>query len=373
MHEARPSFKELALKALPLPVLQRAARVVEIPVLAQPGLHPELRSFISKYMDPECTFTRIVNVKKRSEIEDVNDGNFYNLVNLQRINDIRFLNKFFNKINKLVPFNGVFIGCVETIELRKKRIYRKYTPVAARMFYIIDFIYKRIFPKWKPTRKFYFWLTKGRNRVISKAETLGRLISCGFEVKGYKEIDGLLYFAARNVEGPAFDPHPTYGPFVQLARVGKDGKPIQVYKLRTMHPYAEYLQSYVFKLYNLKEGGKFNNDFRVTKWGRLFRKVWLDELPMLYNWVRGDLKLVGVRPLSPHYLSLYSEEHRQRRLQYKPGLFPPYYADMPRTLEEIMDSEARYFDMYDRMRWRADVKYMWLVFVNIAIKRARSS
>lgn len=71
----------------------------------------------------------------------------------------------------------------------------------------------------------------------------------------------------------------------------------------TMHPYSEYLQRYVFEKNSLQEGGKIKDDFRVTYWGRIMRKLWIDELPMFINFFKGDLKLVGVRPLSTHYLT----------------------------------------------------------------------
>ena len=82
-----------------------------------------------------------------------------------------------------------------------------------------------------------------------------------------------------------------------MNRIGKNGKSIQVFKFRTMHPYAEYIQDYIYKIHDLQKGGKFKNDFRVTTWGRIMRKLWIDELPMLINLVRGQLKFVGVRPL----------------------------------------------------------------------------
>ena len=131
---------------------------------------------------------------------------------------------------------------------------------------------------------------------------------------------------------------------IALPRVGKEGKMIKVYKLRTMHPYSEYIQDYVYKLHDLQDGGKFKNDFRITSWGAVCRKIWLDELPMLINFLRGDMKLVGVRPLSKQYFELYREDVRERRIKYKPGLIPPFYADMPADLEEIQASELKYLD-----------------------------
>lgn len=57
-----------------------------------------------------------------------------------------------------------------------------------------------------------------------------------------------------------------------------------------------YLADFCFnrimpKLPGLQKGGKLENDFRMTTWGKFMRKLWLDELPMLYNWIKGDLRL----------------------------------------------------------------------------------
>jgi lipopolysaccharide/colanic/teichoic acid biosynthesis glycosyltransferase len=102
------------------------------------------------------------------------------------------------------------------------------------------------------------------------------------------------------------------------------------------------------------------------------RKFWLDELPMVFNILKGDMKLVGVRPLSKHYFNLYTEEMRQKRIRFKPGLVPPFYVDMPKTLEEIMQSESRYLDAYARNPLWTDFRYFFLAFYNIIFKRARS-
>ncbi|MDV7392943.1 sugar transferase, partial [Arthrospira platensis SPKY1] len=147
---------------------------------------------------------------------------------------------------------------------------------------------------------------------------------------------------AKKVADPTFSIHKTsYGFLIKLPRVGKNGKIISVYKFRTMHPYSEYLQQYVFEKNNLEKGGKLKDDFRVSTMGRFFRKYWLDELPMIWNLIRGDMKLIGVRPLSQHYMSLYSRDIKRLRKKTKPGLLPPFYADMPTTLEEIMASERK--------------------------------
>jgi len=295
-----------------------------------------------------------------------------NLINLKRINDVRYLNKFFEAINMLLPEGGLYINSVETYKIRKERILNRFPVVLNWFIYFFDVLFRRVFPKLPLTKKLYFYMTQGNNRVLSKAETFGRLYSCGFEIVCEKQIGNELYFMARKIREPYFDYSPTYGPLIRLKRFGKDGKLFGVYKARTMHPYSEYLQDYVYRNNNLDEGGKFKDDFRVTTLGRIMRKVWLDELPMFINVFKGDMKLVGVRPLSRQYFGLYADEVKEKRLKFKPGLIPPYYVDMPKTLEEIMASEMRYLEAYEKHPLLTDWRYFWLAMYNIFIKRARS-
>ena len=94
---------------------------------------------------------------------------------------------------------------------------------------------------------------------------------------------------------------------------------------------------------------------------------------MLINWAKGELKFVGVRPISNHYLSLYSKEHQERRKNFKPGLLPPFYADMPKTIKEIELSEKRYLDSYEKNPIKTDIKYFIKAVDNIFIKKKRSA
>ena len=140
-----------------------------------------------------------------------------------------------------------------------------------------------------------------------------------------------------------------------------------------MHPFSEYLQEYVFKKNNLQDGGKIKDDFRISPEGRFLRKFWLDELPMFYNFFKGEMKLIGVRPLSEHYFSLYTRELQMLRVKTKPGLIPPFYADMPVTLEEIIASEIKYLKSYQKRPFHTDFTYFFKSIYNILIKRKRSS
>ncbi len=332
----------------------------------------EAFDFVSGYTDFDDKKILYVSTTTRFNVQFQPDNYFHQIVNLKRVNDIQYINKFFETVNRKLPFDGTFIGCVETKAQRKRRILKKFPPVLNWIAYFFDFMIKRIFPKFIITKKIYFFLTRGQNRVLTRAEVLGRLYSCGFEVVAERDIENYFYFIMKKICEPAYDLNPTYGPFVKLKRVGRKGKIIKVYKLRTMHPYAEYLQAYIYKKHDLQEGGKFKNDFRISSLGKLMRKLWIDEFPMLFNILKGELKIVGVRPLSEHYFSLYSEELKEKRIRYKPGLIPPFYADMPVTLEEIQESEMRYLESYEKHPLRTDLRYFRLAMYNIIFKRARS-
>jgi lipopolysaccharide/colanic/teichoic acid biosynthesis glycosyltransferase len=329
--------------------------------------------FLLEYIDIADPKNLLISTTTRFNIEKQPENYFQSLVNLKRINDIRYLNKFFETVNAKLPKGALFIGCVETKNQRKRRILKKYPPFFNILFYSFDYIFKRVFPKFSLTKRIYFLLTRGNNRVLTRAETLGRLYSCGFEIIDERYIAQLFFFVVRKIKDPVFDPNPTYGPFIRLKRVGKNGKEIKAYKFRTMHPYAEYLQEYVYQKHQLQEGGKFNNDFRVTTLGKFMRKLWIDELPMIFNILKRDLKIVGVRPISKQYFDLYPNELKEKRTKTRPGLIPPFYADMPKTLDDIVASELKYLDLHTKHPLRTDIKYFFKAFKNIIFKRARSN
>lgn len=329
-------------------------------------------AFCERHLKLSNDITFVTSTNTRFNIDKLKKGKFTNIINLQRINNVRWVNKFFESVNGKIEIGGIYINSVETYITRKNRILKRFIPPFNYLIYITDVFITRVFPKVPFTKRIYFFITKGHGRVLSRAETFGRLYSCGFEIVDEQLIGNELFFAARKIKEPVYDNNPTYGPIIRLKRHGKDGKLFNVYKLRTMHAYAEYLQQYVYDHNDLKEGGKFKNDFRITTEGRIFRKFWIDELPMFINVFKGNMKIVGVRPLSKHYFSLYSDELKQKRIKFKPGLVPPFYVDNPKTLEEIMDSEMRYLEAYEKSPFFTDIKYFFKAFYNIVFKRARS-
>ena len=314
-----------------------------------------------------------LNLKFLPKIHGFSTGELHAAINIKRLNDVRFINKFLEESNKALCLGGLFIGHIEASHDRKARILKKYKPPFNKIVYFLDFILKRVFPKFKLTKKIYFFVTKGKNRVISDMEMYGRLYSCGYELVDTQNINGKLWFTSRKISSPAFNTEATYGPLIKLNRHGKNNALFKVYKLRTMYPFSEYLQGYISSQQGLQKGGKFRNDPRVTTGGRFLRKFWLDELPMFINVLKGDMKLFGVRPLSTHYFGLYPEHLKKLRAKVKPGLIPPFYADLPETLEEIIDSEERYIMSYMISPILTDIRYFLKAIYNIVIKRVRSN
>lgn len=141
-----------------------------------------------------------------------------------------------------------------------------------------------------------------------------------------------------------------------------------------MHPYSEYIQKYVFDQHGgMNIADKSDNDWRITDWGRVLRRYWLDELPMLINWLKGDVKLVGVRPLSQAMFSQYPPELQDKRTRCKPGLIPPFYIDHPKTFDELCASENNYLDEYFAHPFITDVKYFFRTVYSILFRRMHSA
>jgi lipopolysaccharide/colanic/teichoic acid biosynthesis glycosyltransferase len=335
-------------------------------------IEKDLVYYFSKYINPFESETKILDTSTVFNIESISPP-VKNIINLRKINGINDLNNYFESVNKKLSDNGVLIGCVETYNERRKRFYNNTPKIFFKILYFFDFILHRVFPKLFLTRAFYRFALQNSNKALSITESFGRLFSCGFELIDYCIINNLLYFICKKVRNPLYDDEPINGILYKMKRVGKGGKTIKVYKLRTMNPYAEYLQTFLYEKNNLKENGKFRNDFRITSWGRFLRKYWIDEIPMIINLINGDIKLVGVRPLSNQYYNLYSEDLKNLRLKIKPGLLPPFYADLPTSLDEIMDSERKYLMAYEKNPFKTDFVYFFKIIYNIILRKARSS
>jgi exopolysaccharide biosynthesis polyprenyl glycosylphosphotransferase len=109
--------------------------------------------------------------------------------------------------------------------------------------------------------------------------------------------------------------------FFLQERIGMNKRRFKIYKFRTMVPDAEKLMSALEK--DNEAGGpvfKMKNDPRITRIGRALRKSSVDELPQLFNVLRGDMSLVGPRPLPVRDYEGFNEDWQRRRFSVKPGI-----------------------------------------------------
>lgn len=113
---------------------------------------------------------------------------------------------------------------------------------------------------------------------------------------------------------------PGAGPIFAQTRIGRDGKSFIFYKFRSMQPNAEAELEDLLQ-YNEMEGPTFKmrEDPRITRFGRFIRMTSIDELPQLWNVLRGEMSIVGPRPGLPREVEQYDERARQRLL-ITPGL-----------------------------------------------------
>jgi lipopolysaccharide/colanic/teichoic acid biosynthesis glycosyltransferase len=137
--------------------------------------------------------------------------------------------------------------------------------------------------------------------------------------------------------------------FFLQERVGQFGRLFRIIKFRTMTVDAE------------KEGLQITvgGDDRVTRGGRPLRKYKLDELPQLFNVIKGEMSLVGPRPEAPRYVALYTEDQR-RILTLKPGLTSSAsiaFSDESELLARREDPEGFYLAHLAPAKIREDLNY----------------
>ena len=303
------------------------------------------------------------------------DYQYSTIVDLKIFNNIRGINKRLCVVNQKLPDDGVYVCCYRPQEYVKQKILRSYPWGIRWIVYGFWFLVRRVIPRLLLMSRLYYDISKGRKRMLSKTEVLGRLYYCGFEVDEIVPMGHIEYiFAHRHSQPYPQEQVKVYGPLIKLPRVSKNKEIVYFYKMRTMHPYAEYIQNYVFD----QRGGmniadKSDDDWRITHWGKIMRKYWLDELPMMINFLKRDVKLVGVRPLSKAMFEQYPKDLQDKRTRCKPGLIPPFYIDHPQTFEELYASENKYLDEYFRHPLWTDIKYFFMTIHSILFKRMHSA
>ncbi|ASN07288.1 sugar transferase [Virgibacillus necropolis] len=134
-------------------------------------------------------------------------------------------------------------------------------------------------------------------------------------------------------------------------RPGRNGKSFFVYKFRTMTDHKD------------ENGGLLPDHIRLTKLGAFIRKLSLDELPQLFNALKGDISLVGPRPLLMEYLPLYTAE-QARRHEVRPGITGWAQVNGRNTIswEEKFELDVWYVD--NQSFW-LDIKILFLTVLKV--------
>lgn len=139
-------------------------------------------------------------------------------------------------------------------------------------------------------------------------------------------------------KGPIFFAH---------TRIGKNGKKFKMYKFRTMYENAQDMINDFTpeQMKEWKENFKLQDDPRITKVGKFLRKTSLDELPQIVNIIKGDLSIIGPRPVIEEELEKYGE-NKEKFLSITPGLTGYWQANgrSSTTYEQRMEMELYYID-----------------------------
>lgn len=154
--------------------------------------------------------------------------------------------------------------------------------------------------------------------------------------------------------------------------LGKDKIPIDVYKIRSMKVGSDKKLESV--LSNGVDGlGKPIEDPRITSLGKFLRRYWIDEIPQIYNLVRGDLKLVGIRPRTEEIWKIYPLDLMEKSLSQKPGLFAIQYAYVGNfNFNDNIDQMYKYLEEWDDDPFNTDKKYFNKIVKNIILGKVRS-
>lgn len=305
------------------------------------------------------------------------------LVGDTSLNSVGRLNLFLKHCSRHLAMGGYLAVRYTPLDVVTRQLREQHQGFRYRIAFLIHFIWYRAIPKLPWLDLLYFsplfsWIdrfflgrSKLRTRVLSTAEVWGRLAYYGMEV--IAESDGDERFVlARRVVPPVSNRRPSYYAVVALEKVGLDGEPIRLHKVRSMYPFSEFLQKRILESHGLSQIGKFKNDPRLTEYGPMIRSTWIDELPGLYDWLRGDVKLVGMRATSPHFLSLYPQALYDLYIQIKPGLVPPIFDETTDGFEDIVKIEIAYLERYIKAPIKTDIQYFWYTFRDIVFRKVRS-
>jgi exopolysaccharide biosynthesis polyprenyl glycosylphosphotransferase len=151
-------------------------------------------------------------------------------------------------------------------------------------------------------------------------------------------------------------------------RSGINGRPFTIYKFRTMVTNAEQLKHELAAM-NEMSGPVFKvtNDPRVTRIGKFLRKYSLDELPQLFNVLRGEMSLVGPRPLPVDEVKRFNDLAHRRRLSVKPGLTCLWQISGRNNISDFKEWVRLDLEYIDHWSLWLDLKILWLTLPAVVV------
>ncbi|OEK06769.1 sugar transferase [Roseivirga misakiensis] len=276
------------------------------------------------------------------------------------------INAKLKELHERLPAGGVALISYTPEDIREQKILSIKPGLLSKLLYIFYLFWFRALPKVPYLSQVLLYASAGRWRAISRTETWGRILYTGFDMEEELDLgDGRFLIVARKQFEPMTGVKPSFYPIIQLNRVGFHGKTIKIFKFRSMYPYSEFLQEKVYEMNSLDNSGKFKDDFRITQYGKYIRKFWLDELPQMVNWLRGDIKIVGIRAMSFHYFSLYPQWYKDIYYTVKPGFVSPIFDENTASFDEIVNIEGDYLKKYRKNGLKADVTFFFETFFQI--------
>ncbi len=307
------------------------------------------RDFISNYFDLDNSNVIFLSSKKLLQEPENSIHTFRHVVQKDTLDSISNTDQFFRRLNKSILDAGIYICKITSSGIKD----------------------------WNNLPSLGFPASKKRFtstvHSYSFAEWLGRFFFYGFEVIEHRINGSYIIVAMIKTGDPKKDMEPSRNPLYKMSRVGYNGKMIGVYKIRTMYPFSEYLQEYIVKLNGYNASGKPAQDFRITNSGKLLRKFWLDEIPQILNVLKGEMKLVGVRPLSMARFKELPEHVQQERVKHKPGCIPPYVSLCMGDSKANIEAEIIYMDDKKKSPYLTDLRYFIKAVFNILTLRIVSS
>ena len=163
------------------------------------------------------------------------------------------------------------------------------------------------------------------------------------------------------------------------SRIGQGGKPFDLYKIRTMK--GEILEKDV-NSHQVRLGGDyvFSDFYRTTVISVVLRYLGLDEIPQIYNLIKGEMQLIGIRPKQPEQFELLPDDIKDYYLKHKPGLFPGDLAfgnangDLQKKIENIrafIGEASKYEKFYGQKEYLKSIEMILSLIIKVYLKRLR--